>query len=160
MKMAEAQLQHQPWRRLLTAKTAAANTSSSQSFSYRNATVILSLFNLLLILLLLRDFSSSSPDQLNSDQHVRESEKIRRSMQPLQLIKTVRDIELENAQLETALHDDQKQTAAVDLSNRLKDIHSSNDAANVKALEEWRKRKMERARKREMERNSTITSQA
>ncbi|CAM8924316.1 unnamed protein product [Rhodiola kirilowii] len=152
MKMAEAQLQHQPWRRLLTAKTAAANTSSSQSFSYRNATVILSLFNLLLILLLLRDFSSSSPDQLYSDQHVRESEKIRRSMQPLQLIKTVRDIELENAQLETALHDDQNKL--------LKDIHSSNDAANVKALEEWRKRKMERARKREMERNSTITSQA
>ncbi|RYR25752.1 hypothetical protein Ahy_B02g059747 [Arachis hypogaea] len=55
---------------------------------------------------------------------------------------------------------DSKQTAAVDLSKRLKDIRSLNDAASLKALEEWRRRKMERARQRQMEKNGTTSSQA
>lgn len=60
----------------------------------------------------------------------------------------------------TAQKKDTKQTAAVDLSKRLKDFRSLNDAASLKALEEWRKRKMERARQRELEKNGTASSQS
>uniref|UniRef100_A0A7N0T6W7 Transmembrane protein n=1 Tax=Kalanchoe fedtschenkoi TaxID=63787 RepID=A0A7N0T6W7_KALFE len=154
MKAIENQRQQQWWSRLST---------SIERLSYRNATLILSLFNLLLFLLLVHDLflsSSSSAHQFlsNSDQQQgRESEQIRLAMQPFRLIQALRDIELENENLHTALHEDPKQTAALDLSNRLKDIHSYNDASSLKALAEWRRRKMERARKRETERN--VTSQ-
>ncbi|KAE8076134.1 hypothetical protein FH972_014800 [Carpinus fangiana] len=80
-------------------------------------------------------------------------------MQPLELIKRVREIEQEvYAEPETLQQKDTKQTAAVDLSKRLNDLRSFNDASSLKALEEWRKRKMERARRRELERNGTFTS--
>ncbi|KAL4372187.1 hypothetical protein AHAS_Ahas06G0240700 [Arachis hypogaea] len=82
-------------------------------------------------------------------------------MLPLELIKRVREIEQDvYTESETAQKKDSKQTAAVDLSKRLKDIRSLNDAASLKALEEWRRRKMERARQRQMEKNGTTSSQA
>ncbi|KAH1190116.1 hypothetical protein GmHk_20G057752 [Glycine max] len=96
--------------------------------------------------------------QLN---YIKESEEIRLAMLPVELIKRVREIEQEvYTEPETAQKKDTKLTAAVDLSKRLKDFRSLNDAASLKALEEWRKRKMERARQRELEKNGTTSSQA
>ncbi|KDO52271.1 hypothetical protein CISIN_1g045429mg [Citrus sinensis] len=93
--------------------------------------------------------------------YIKESEELRLAMQPLELIKRVREIQQEAYQEpKTVVQKDIKQTAAVDLSKRLKDLRSANDAASIKALEEWRKRKMERARQRELEKNGTTTSQA
>ncbi|XP_057991986.1 uncharacterized protein LOC110641063 isoform X1 [Hevea brasiliensis] len=93
--------------------------------------------------------------------YIKESEEIRLAMQPWALIKRVKEIEQEAyAEPEVVQQKDKKQTAAVDLSKRLKDLRSINDAASLKALEEWRKRKMERARLREREKNGTGTSQA
>ncbi|KAK9991656.1 hypothetical protein SO802_026641 [Lithocarpus litseifolius] len=139
-------------------------------FSFRNATIVVCFLNVLAALLLLQGFLSSSfsrskisAPQFNSAQirYIKESEEIRLAMQPLELMKRVREIEQEvYARPETVQQKDSKQTAAVDLSKRLKDFRSANDAASLKALEEWRKRKMDRARQRELEKNGTVTSQA
>ncbi|GLT76800.1 hypothetical protein SLA2020_484380 [Shorea laevis] len=138
--------------------------------SFRNATVVMCFLNVVSALLLLQGFISSassrskiSVSQYNSAQsrYIKESEEIRLAMQPLELIKRVREIEQEvYAEPETVQQKDTKQTAAVDLSKRLNDLRSLNDAGSLKALEEWRKRKMERARQRELEKNGTVTSQA
>lgn len=81
--------------------------------------------------------------------------------EPVRLLLQVREIEQEGyTEPETAQKKDTKQTAAVDLSKRLKDFRSLNDAASLKALEEWRKRKMERARQRQLEKNGTTFSQS
>ncbi|KMS98688.1 hypothetical protein BVRB_3g069370 [Beta vulgaris subsp. vulgaris] len=137
-------------------------------FSFKNATIFMCLLNLVTALFLLQGFfspSSSSrrypPNHPNSVElmYVKESEEIRRAMQPFELIRRVREIEQElYAEPETVQHKEMKQTAAVDLSKRLTNIRSFSDAASVKALEEWRKRKMERARQREMGRNATAAS--
>ncbi|KAL6292326.1 hypothetical protein ACE6H2_000468 [Prunus campanulata] len=93
--------------------------------------------------------------------YVRESEEIRLALRPLELIKRVKEIQQEAyAKPETVQEKDTKQTVAGDLSKRLKDMRSVNDATSFKALEEWRKRKMERARLRELEKNGTLASQA
>ncbi|RDX80951.1 hypothetical protein CR513_38426, partial [Mucuna pruriens] len=93
--------------------------------------------------------------------YIKESEEIRLAMLPVELIKRVREIEQEvYTEPETTQKKDTKQTAAVDLSKRLQDFRSLNDAGSLKALEEWRKRKMERARQRELEKNGTTSSQA
>uniref|UniRef100_A0A6N2MQL6 Uncharacterized protein n=1 Tax=Salix viminalis TaxID=40686 RepID=A0A6N2MQL6_SALVM len=85
--------------------------------------------------------------------YIKESEEIRLALQPWNLIKRIKEIEQEaHAEPETVQHKDTKQTAA--------DIRSLNDASSLKALEEWRKRKMERARQRALEKNGTGTSQA
>lgn len=92
-----------------------------------------------------------------------EAEAIRRAMEPLELIKRVKEIQQEVYREPEILvqRKAQKQTAAVDLSKRLQDSRAVNDANSKKALEEWRKRKMDRARQREIEKNGTIsTSQA
>ncbi|KAK2643780.1 hypothetical protein Ddye_018975 [Dipteronia dyeriana] len=141
--------------------------------SFKNATILVTTLNVLAALLLLRGFlssSASSRNKLSSDhqlssvllKHIKESEEIRLAMQPLELIKRVKEIQQEvYAEPETVQQKDakQKQTAAVDLSKRLKDLRSVSDAASFKALEEWRKRKMERARQRELDKNGTTTSQ-
>lgn len=89
---------------------------------------------------------------------MKESEEMRRAMEPLELMKRVREIEQEAyGEPETFQQKVTKQTAAVDLSKRLKGSLSSGDAATLKVLEEWRKRKMERARQRELEKNGTVT---
>ncbi|KAL1353316.1 hypothetical protein HN51_017275 [Arachis hypogaea] len=139
-------------------------------FSFRNATIVVCFINVITALFLLHGFLTSSytrnklsspnsnPAQLS---YIKESEEIRLAMLPLELIKRVREIEQDvYTESETAQKKDSKQTAAVDLSKRLKDIRSLNDAASLKALEEWRRRKMERARQRQMEKNGTTSSQA
>ncbi|KAL9258235.1 hypothetical protein AKJ16_DCAP18549 [Drosera capensis] len=93
--------------------------------------------------------------------YIKESEEIRRAMVPLELIKRIREIELQvNAESESDSQSDTKQTAALDLSKRLNNVRSFSDPASVKALEEWRKRKMERARQREFGRNATTGVQS
>ncbi|KAJ6802616.1 uncharacterized protein M6B38_191835 [Iris pallida] len=89
---------------------------------------------------------------------IMESEAMRRAMEPVDLIRRLKEIEHEAyTNTEVGIKQVPKQTAAVDLSKKLKD-RAMNDANNQKALEEWRKRKVERARQREIEKNSTITS--
>ncbi|VVA37034.1 PREDICTED: unknown [Prunus dulcis] len=138
--------------------------------SFRSATIMMCLLNVITALLLLQGFLSSassrsklSTSHLNSAtlRYVRESEEIRLAMRPLELIKRVKEIQQEvYAKPETVKEKDTKQNVAGDLSKRLKDLHSVNDATSFKALEEWRKRKMERARLRELEKNGTLASQA
>ncbi|GAV70448.1 hypothetical protein CFOL_v3_13946 [Cephalotus follicularis] len=138
--------------------------------SFKNATIVITILNVVGVLLLLQGCLSSasarhrlSSTQLHSVQlrNMKESEEMRLALQPLELIKRVREIEQESyAEPETVQQKDTRQTAAVDLSKRLKDFRSLNDAANLKALEEWRKRKMDRARQRELEKNGTVSSQA
>lgn len=80
-------------------------------------------------------------------------------MRPLELIQRVKEIEQEAyAEPETVQHKETKQTAALDLSKRLTNARTFSDAAGLKALEEWRKRKMERAKQRELGRNATAAS--
>ncbi|KAG2727766.1 hypothetical protein I3843_01G171200 [Carya illinoinensis] len=139
-------------------------------FSFRNATIAFCFLNVVAALLLLQSFfsSASSRNRISTSQftsaqiqYIKESEQIRLAMQPLELIKRVMEIEQEAyAKPETVQQKDTKQTAAVDLSKRLKDFRSLNDAGSLKALEEWRKRKMERARQRELGKNGSGTSQA
>ncbi|XWS39112.1 hypothetical protein CRYUN_Cryun18bG0022200 [Craigia yunnanensis] len=74
-------------------------------------------------------------------------------------MRQVKEIQQE-AYAEPEQPNDAKQTVAVDLSKRLKDFRSVNDASSLKALEEWRRRKMERARQRELEKNGRVTYQA
>ncbi|KAJ9182351.1 hypothetical protein P3X46_006355 [Hevea brasiliensis] len=137
--------------------------------SFKNATIVLTVLNVITALFLLQGFLSSassrnnrlSSNQFNSVQlkYIKESEEIRLALQPWALIKRVKEIEQEAyAEPETVQQKDTKQTAAVDLSKRLKDFRSVNDPASLKALEEWRKRKMERARLRQLEKNGTGTS--
>ncbi|KAM1924086.1 hypothetical protein ACFX15_021912 [Malus domestica] len=138
--------------------------------SFRIATIMMCLLNLITALLLLQGFLSSassysklSASHLNSAalRYVRESEEIRFAMRPLELIKRVKEIQQEAYEKpETAKEKDTRQTVAVDLSKRLKDLHYVNDATSFKALEEWRKRKMERARLRQLEKNGTLATQA
>ncbi|KAJ7955500.1 putative Transmembrane protein [Quillaja saponaria] len=142
----------------------------SAKFSFRNATIVVCLLNVITAILLLQRFLSSANnrDRFSNRQsdsvqlrYIKESEEIRLAMRPLDLIKRVREIEQEAyTKPRTVPKKDTKQTAAVDLSKRLKDFRSLNDAASIKALEEWRRRKMERARQRQLEKNGTITSQA
>ncbi|KAH7521935.1 hypothetical protein FEM48_Zijuj07G0084800 [Ziziphus jujuba var. spinosa] len=170
--------------------------------SFKNATILVCLMNLITVLLLLQGFlssssSSSSRSKFSSSEfnsgsflslslslslslcadrfsqfelkfqtavqlrYIRESEEIRLAMQPLELIKRVKEIQKEAyAEPERVQEKDVKQTAAAGLSKRLKDLRSLNDAASLKALEEWRKRKMERDRLRQLEKNGTAISQS
>ncbi|XP_054820478.1 uncharacterized protein LOC129319438 [Prosopis cineraria] len=138
-------------------------------FSFRNATILVCFFNLLVALFLIqgllsstytRNKLSSTPSDSDQLSYIKQSEEIRLAMLPLELIKRVKEIEQEAyTGPEKVQQKDTKQTAAVDLSKRLKDFRSLNDAASLKALEEWRrKRKMERARQRQLGKNGTASS--
>ncbi|KAF5452341.1 hypothetical protein F2P56_027348 [Juglans regia] len=139
-------------------------------FSFKNTTIVVCFLNAVAALLLLQNFFSLassryriSTSQFTSEQiqYIKESEGIRLAMQPLELIKRVMEIEQEAyAKPETVQQKDPKQTVAIDLSKRLKDFRSLNDAGSLKDLEEWRKRKMERARQQELGKNGYVTSQA
>ncbi|PWZ58870.1 hypothetical protein Zm00014a_029703 [Zea mays] len=73
--------------------------------------------------------------------YIWESEELRRAMEPVDLIRRVKEIEQEAyGEHGMATDEDTKQTAAVDLSKRLKDLRAGNDGSSQKALEEWRKR--------------------
>ncbi|KAK3417154.1 hypothetical protein EUGRSUZ_H02902 [Eucalyptus grandis] len=135
-------------------------------FSFRNATLFVCFLNVVAALFLLQGFFTSSSASSRSARsnsamlrYIKECEEIRLSMQPLELIRRVKEIQQE-AYTEPEIVQP-KQTAALDLSKRLNNFRSVNDnAANMKALEEWRKRKMERARQRELGRNGTAAFQA
>ncbi|KAK9160513.1 hypothetical protein Syun_006854 [Stephania yunnanensis] len=139
-------------------------------FSFKNATILVCFLNIITALFLLQAFLSAiklSRDQPDAAiqcaaelRYIMEAEEMRRAMEPLELIKRIREIQQE-AYTETEMvpRKVSKQTAALDLSKRLKDIRTLNDANSQKALEEWRKRKMERARQRQLEKNETLTSQ-
>ncbi|CAL5337344.1 unnamed protein product [Camellia sinensis] len=138
-------------------------------FSFKNATFIVCFFNLIALLFFLQAFLSASSNrklasyQRNSAQlrYIKESEDLRRTMEPLELIRRVREIKQEAyIEPEPVQQKDIKQTAAVDLITRLNNFRSYSDPGSLKALEEWRKRKMERARQRELGKNGTATSQA
>ncbi|XP_011029724.1 PREDICTED: uncharacterized protein LOC105129391 isoform X1 [Populus euphratica] len=139
--------------------------------SFKNATIVMTVLNIITVVFLLKGFLSSpstrnnklAPDSFNSVElsYIKESEEMRLALQPWKLIKRIKEIEQEAyAEPETVQHKDMKQTAAVDLSKRLQDIHSLNDVSSFKALEEWRKRKMERARQRAVGKNGAGNSQA
>ncbi|VVA89963.1 unnamed protein product [Arabis nemorensis] len=133
-------------------------------FSFKNATIALTIINVLIFLFLLQGFLTSSSPSSSSRRiisaqlrYIKEAEELRRAMQPLELIKRVREIEQEaSAGQETEQKKDVKQNTAVDLSKRLKDFRALNDASSLKALEEWRKRKMERARQRDLEKSGGV----
>ncbi|XP_058101311.1 uncharacterized protein LOC131245703 [Magnolia sinica] len=136
-------------------------------FSFRNATILVCFFNLVAVLLLLQGFISVSNRRISRNQpdpgqlrYVMEAEELRRAMEPLELIKRVKEIQQEAyTEPETIVQQkSSKQTAAVDLSKRLQDFRAMNDANSKKALEEWRKRKMDRARQREIEKNGTVST--
>ncbi|WZZ77233.1 hypothetical protein YC2023_097805 [Brassica napus] len=148
-------------------------------FSFKNATIALTIVNVLIFLFLLRGlFTSSSSSSSSSSRriisgllrsfpgfqikvahlvlalfpqlrYIKEAREIRLAMQPLELIKRVKEIQQEaSAGHET---DVKQNTEAVDLSKRLKAFLPTNEESSLKALEEWRKRKMERARQRDLE---------
>ncbi|XP_078152939.1 uncharacterized protein LOC144548120 [Carex rostrata] len=137
--------------------------------SYKNATIALCFFNLLATVFLLlrgnaslshRHISASSSRRLSSAQlkYIWESEELRRVMEPVDLIKRIKEIEQEAfADSEVETENAEKQTAAVDLSKRLQDMRAVNEANSQKAVEEWRKRKIERARQREIGKNGTAS---
>ncbi|CAN6890240.1 unnamed protein product [Brassica oleracea] len=88
--------------------------------------------------------------------YIKEAREIRLAMQPLELIKRVKEIQQEaSAGHET---DVKQNTEAVDLSKRLKAFLPTNEESSLKALEEWRKRKMERARQRDLEKTGGVSS--
>ncbi|XAR62704.1 hypothetical protein NMG60_11017559 [Bertholletia excelsa] len=102
-------------------------------FSFRNATIIVCFFNLVTVLFLLQGFLSASSnrksavDRFRLDQlkYISESEEIRRAMEPLELIRRVREIEQEAyVEPEQVEQKDTKQTAAVDLITRLNNFRS------------------------------------
>ncbi|KAI3890729.1 hypothetical protein C5167_019573 [Papaver somniferum] len=136
--------------------------------SFRNLTILICFFNVITFLLLLQGFFSAisnkklTPNQQDAAQlqYIMESEEIRRSMEPVELIKRVKEIEQEAYLVpERGEQKASKQTSAVDLSKRLKSRASGDsNSQRVSALEEWNKRKMERARQRELGKNGTATS--
>ncbi|PKA59414.1 hypothetical protein AXF42_Ash019568 [Apostasia shenzhenica] len=141
---------------------------SRKKFSFRNATIVVCFLNAVTAAILIRGIFSygsrrggqAKQPNLELVRYMMESEQIRKSMEPVNLIKRIKEIQAA-AYTEQDKETKQvpKQTAAVDLSKRLKDMRTFNDANSLKALEEWRKRKMERARQREIEKNATIKAQ-
>ncbi|KAH0861892.1 hypothetical protein HID58_079103 [Brassica napus] len=125
----------------------------------------LTIVNVLIFLFLLRGlFTSSSSSSSSSSRriisaqlrYIKEAREIRLAMQPLELIKRVKEIQQEaSAGHET---DVKQNTEAVDLSKRLKAFLPTNEESSLKALEEWRKRKMERARQRDLEKTGGVSS--
>ncbi|XP_051127554.1 uncharacterized protein LOC127249005 [Andrographis paniculata] len=135
--------------------------------TYKNATLVVCLCNVIAALFLLHcvffhpSSSRSAVSQKALLRHMKESEDIRRSMVPVDLIRRVREIrEEEHAEAEEIQQKDVKvkQTAAVDLISRLNNFRSYSDPGSVKAIEEWRRRKMERARQRSLVKNGTGVS--
>ncbi|KAK4341607.1 hypothetical protein RND71_040108 [Anisodus tanguticus] len=124
-------------------------------WSVKNATIIV---NMITALFLLHTFfsSSSSTTPSSAERYMKEAEEIRRAMLPVELIKRVKEIQKERyVDTDPVQQKDAKQTAAVDLISRLNNYRSYSDSGSVKVLEEWRKRKMERARQCELEKNGT-----
>ncbi|CAH8300690.1 unnamed protein product [Eruca vesicaria subsp. sativa] len=129
-------------------------------FPFKNATIALTMVNVLIFLFLLRGFFTSSSSSSSSStriisarlRYIKEAREIRLAMQPLELIKRVKEIQQEPfIRDETEQQKDVKLNTPDDLSKRVKAFFPTNEALSLKALEEWRKRKMERARQRKVE---------
>ncbi|OAY75826.1 uncharacterized protein LOC109727050 [Ananas comosus] len=134
--------------------------------SLKNATMAVCFLNVVASALLFhRLYGGASPRRsfahhLTNAQlrYISESEELRLAMEPVDLIRRIKEIEQEAyAEPEGETEQAPKLSAAADLSRRLKDRRAVNDADSQKALEEWRKRKVERARQREIEKNRTVT---
>ncbi|KAL8479701.1 hypothetical protein ACS0TY_026577 [Phlomoides rotata] len=107
--------------------------------SYKNATILVCLFNIITALLFLRGFFCSSSKFATSHKalyvHVKESEDIRRAMVPLDLIRRVREIRQDvNVETEQIQQKDVKQTAAVDLISRLNNFRSNSDTGSIRGM--------------------------
>ncbi|KAL0697294.1 hypothetical protein Bca4012_053416 [Brassica carinata] len=137
-------------------------------FSFKKATIALTIVNVLIFLFLLRGFFTSSSSSSSSSRriisarlrYIKEAREIRLAMQPLELIKRVKEIQQEASEgHETEQQQkDVKHNTAVDLSKRLKAFLPTNEESSLKALEEWRKRKMERERQRDLEKIGCVSS--
>ncbi|PWZ25495.1 hypothetical protein Zm00014a_012673 [Zea mays] len=67
--------------------------------------------------------------------YIWESEELRRAMEPVDLIRRVKEIEQEAyGEHGMATDEDPKQTAAVDLSKWLKDLRAGNDGSSQKGI--------------------------
>ncbi|KAG2320274.1 hypothetical protein Bca52824_013487 [Brassica carinata] len=115
-------------------------------FSFKNATIALTIVNVLIFLFLLRGFFTSSPSSSSSShriisarlRYIKEAREIRLAMQPLELIKRVKEIQQEASEgHEREQQKDVKHNTAVDLSKRLNAFLPTNEALSLKALEEW-----------------------
>ncbi|XP_078427692.1 uncharacterized protein LOC144700150 [Wolffia australiana] len=134
---------------------------SRSRFSYKGATVVMCSINLFLSLLLLRGFLGvappppleADPEKAEVEKFIKESEEMRLAMEPVELINRLRMLEQErNTEPENLSQNDpgrNSRTAAADLSKRLHDLHTANDANGHKAVEEWLRRKIERDRARQ-----------
>ncbi|ONK63794.1 uncharacterized protein A4U43_C07F19010 [Asparagus officinalis] len=133
--------------------------------SYKNATILICCLNLVAVFFLLhgsdrRNGGRSPRSDPSQGRYFLEAEEIRRAMEPVELIKRIKEIGQEvysepGPEIKQA---PKQQTAAVDLSKRLKD-RAMNDDKSQRALEEWRIRKMERARLRETGMDGTVITQ-
>ncbi|KAJ0236150.1 Uncharacterized protein HA466_0261430 [Hirschfeldia incana] len=130
-------------------------------FSFKKATIALTIVNVLIFLFLLRGFFTSSPSSSSSShriisarlRYIKEAREIRLAMQPLELIKRVKEIQQEaSAGHEIEQQKDVMQNTTVDLSKRVKAFFPTNEELSLKALEEWRKRK------RDLEKTGGVSS--
>ncbi|BBN09936.1 hypothetical protein MPTK1_4g23870 [Marchantia polymorpha subsp. ruderalis] len=87
-------------------------------------------------------------------QRIKEAHEARRAAEPLDLMRRVKEIQLES--VKEAAKDKEaettKQKVAADLAQRLRELRgNTNPHSQQEALDEWRKKKIEEARKRESE---------
>ncbi|CAN4120617.1 unnamed protein product [Withania somnifera] len=103
-------------------------------WSFKNATIIVTLFNIIAALFLLYTFFSSSSTKPSSvEGYIKEAEEIRRAMLPVELIRRVKEIQKEAyIEPDPVQQKDAKQTAAVDLITRLNNYRSYSDSGSVK----------------------------
>ncbi|KAF3791929.1 hypothetical protein EJ110_NYTH13173 [Nymphaea thermarum] len=103
-------------------------------FSYKNAAALVCFFNIVIAILLLHAFFGSSGRRFALSRGTWEAEALRRAMEPLELIKRVKEIqeEFSREQEIVVVSTGQKQSAASDLSKRLKDFQALNDANSKK----------------------------
>ncbi|GLJ06914.1 hypothetical protein SUGI_0052340 [Cryptomeria japonica] len=135
--------------------------------SYKHATIVICCLNVVTLIFLLQALLAPFYRKSQMRQGIPErakfvtaGEEIRRAMEPMDLIKRIKELQLES---ESASENQiqrkvSRQNNAAEISKRLNDLRSSTDQNSQKALEEWRKRKMERAKKREMGKNATSTN--
>ncbi|KAH0634314.1 hypothetical protein KY289_037265 [Solanum tuberosum] len=110
-------------------------------WSFKNATIIVTFFNIIAALFILHSFFSSSSSSSSSssttpssvERYITEAEEIRRAMLPVELIKRVKEIQKEgHVEPDPLQQKDAKQTAAVDLISRLNNYRSYSDSGSVK----------------------------
>ncbi|KAJ7555163.1 hypothetical protein O6H91_05G024600 [Diphasiastrum complanatum] len=89
-----------------------------------------------------------SPEKLK---RIKEAQEARLAVEPLELMKRVKEIQLE-ADLELSRDKEAKaarQRVASELAQRLKELKEINNQINQQALDVWRRKKLEEAKRRE-----------